>query len=195
MNAHKGYSDQELVRLLRHGNRDAFVELYERYWFMLYGSGFKILNNKEAVKDIVQDVFVWIWENRSTLHITYVKAYLKAALRFKIANYIRSGTIRDHFFDQFTHLSLHKDAPSSEEMIELKELRQVVHDSILQLPEKCREVYRLSREEGLNNRQIADRLGISIKTVENQMTIALKRLRSRLGFRLAYTLVFLCFLF
>jgi RNA polymerase sigma-19 factor, ECF subfamily len=183
------YSDQELVQLVAGNNQHAFEQLYERHWFELYQCGFAILHDKDAVKDIVQDVFVWLWENRTTLNVTYVKAYLKAAVRFKVANYIRNGNIRDHVIDELTKIPVHTLAATSEELIELKELQQVIHDSILQLPDKCREVYRLSREEGLTNREIAERLGISVKTVEAQMTIALKRIRTRLGLRLIGVLI------
>jgi len=189
VSVYHAYSDQELVRLLTGNDKEAFNQLYERHWFELYQSGYKILREADAVKDIVQDVFVWLWENRAALNITHIKAYLKAAVRFKIANYIRHGNIRDSYFEELSQLAAGSFTSTSDELIELKELRQVIHDSIMQLPEKCREVYRLSKEEGLNNREIAERLGISVKTVEAQMTIALKRLRTRIGFRLVFIII------
>jgi RNA polymerase sigma-70 factor (family 1) len=189
-NRNNGYSDQELVQLLAKSDQHAFEQIYERHWFELYQTGYNILRDGDAVKDIVQDVFIWLWENRTTANITYIRAYLKAAVRFKIANYIRSGNIRESFFDELAKLPGNQLSSTSDELIELKELQQVIHDSILQLPKKCREVYRLSREEGLSNHEIASRLGISVKTVEAQMTIALKRLRAQLGPRLIYLMIF-----
>lgn len=193
MGLFKAYSDQELVQLLVNNDQEAFEQLYERHWFELYRSGLHILKDADAAKDIVQDVFVWLWENRATLHITYLQAYLKAAVRFKVANYIRSGNIRHHFFDELARFPSDPSAPTGDERIELKELQQVIHDSVLQLPEKCREVYCLSREEGLSNREIAERMGISVKTVEAQMTIALKRLQTRLSFELPFIIMVYCF--
>jgi RNA polymerase sigma-70 factor (family 1) len=189
MNFYDGYQDQELVRLIANNDEEAFGLLYKRHWFDLYQSAFYLLKDNDASKDIVQDVFLWFWENRSTLYISNVKAYLKTAVRFKAANIIRSGNIRQSFFDDFVAIPAHSCAASCSEIIELKELQQIIQEEISELPEKCREVYLLSREQGLRNQDIAEGLGISIKTVEAQMTIAIKRLRTRIGFRYIFIII------
>lgn len=194
MNVYNDYSDQELVQLLVSNDQAAFEQLYERHWFQLYQSAFYMVRDTDMSKDIVQDVFLWLWEKRTTLHVDNLRAYLKAAVRFKVANFIRSGNIRGSFFDELAKLSPSSLSLTSQETTELKELQRVIHDAILQLPEKCREIYLLSREEGLSNRRIAERLGISAKTVEAQMTIALKRLRSRIGYRLICLVILSAFL-
>lgn len=129
--------------------------------------------------DIVQDVFAWMWEHRHTLQVVSVKAYLKAAVRFKMANYIRSGRVRDTFFQELANYTPSNLPPGAEELAEARELQAIIQRAIGQLPQKCQEIFRLSREERLSNQEIAKRLGVSVKTVENQMTIALKRLRSK----------------
>ncbi|MDB5247468.1 MAG: transcriptional regulator, LuxR family [Segetibacter sp.] len=189
MGVYNEYSDQQLTQLLISNDHDAFDQLYERHWFQLYQSAFYLLRDTDASKDIVQDVFLWIWENRVALNLGNVKAYLKAAVRFKVANYIRSGNIRESFFDQLAKAPPSSISAGGDEVTELRELQRVIYEAILQLPPKCREVYLMSKEEGLSNRQIAERLRISIKTVEAQMTIALKRLRERIGFRLVYIIL------
>ena len=194
MEVYTTYSDLDLIQLLANNDHEAFEQLYERHWFYLYQSAFYLLRNSSASKDVVQDVFLWVWENRSSLQISNVKAYLKAAVRFKVANFIRSGNIRESFFDKLSGASLHGQAPSGDEFAEVRELQQIIHDAILQLPERCQEIYRLSKEEGMSNREIAERLDVSIKTVEAQMTIALKRLRTRVGFRLVCLLIVYSFL-
>ena len=108
-----------------------------------------------------------------------------------MANYIRSGKIRESFFNQVSKLNAGEIATSADDDVSLKELQNIIHKAILQLPDKCREVYLLSRNEGLTNRQIAERLGISIKTVEAQMSIALKRLRSTIGVYFIVQLIWL----
>jgi len=180
LTAYSTYSDSELVALLSQGNQQAFETLYSRHWEDLFKTAFFILRDHDSCKDIVQDIFVWIWERRNGLEIQSLKSYLKAAVKFKVANYIRSGNIRESFFDELSHADYSASQATSEEMAEVKELNSLIQQAISHLPDKCREVFRLSRNESLTNQQIAERLGISIKTVENQMTIAIRRIRSEI---------------
>ena len=178
MTAYTEYTDGRLLELLAENDQQAFEQLYTRHWAGLYQSAFFILRDGDACKDIIQDVFVWLWEHRHSVQIKSVPSYLRAAVRFKIANYIRSGRIRASFFDELAALNPTVLPPDSQELAEVRELRALIHQVIGELPPKCQEIFRLSREERLSNQEIADRLGLSVKTVENQMTIALRRLRS-----------------
>jgi RNA polymerase sigma-70 factor (family 1) len=173
-------TDQELISLLCQGNEHAFNTLYERHWAGLYKFAFFIVRDKDACKDLIQDVFVWVWEHRQGLVIESPGSYLKAAVKYKIANYIRSGNIRDSFFEEAAKFDFAVSTPGSAEFTELKELNNIIQKVVANLPFKCREIFRLSREGNLTNREIAEQLGISIKTVENQITIALHRLRAHL---------------
>jgi RNA polymerase sigma-70 factor (ECF subfamily) len=127
--------------------------------------------------DIVQDVFVWIWQQRQQIKVhTSVQAYLKTAVKYKLANYIRSGKVRQDLLDNWVMETTYTH--TGQDSAELRELKAIIQQTIEGLPEKCREVFTLSRNHGLTNQQIAEKLGISVKTVENQMTIALRRLRA-----------------
>ncbi len=95
-----------------------------------------------------------------------------------MANCIRSGNIRESFFDELAKFVPSPLSPTSEEFAEIKELNAIIQQAIWNLPEKCREIFKLSREEHLSNQEIANRLSISVKTEENQMTIALRHIRS-----------------
>lgn len=183
------YTDEELIKLLDLNNEQAFDALYTRHWFHLYQSAFYLLRDSSASKDVVQEVFISLWNKENSSDIKNLKAYLRAAVRFKVANYIRAGNIRNSFFDQIENLPKNTGSPTADELLEVKELQRVIKDTIDQLPEKCREVYRLSKEEGLSNKEIAQRLGISFKTVENQMTIAMKRIRGRIELHLILVMV------
>ncbi|HSF44604.1 MAG TPA: RNA polymerase sigma-70 factor, partial [Chitinophagaceae bacterium] len=171
-------------------NQDAFNILYVRYWEYLYKFAFLILRDKDACKDVVQDVFIWVWEHRKGLEMHTPKSYLRTAVKYKIANYIRTGNIRNSFFDEAAQVAHSQTNPGSAEFAELKELKNVIQVTIAHLPVKCQEIYRLSREENLSNREIARQLGISVKTVENQMTIALHRIRVNVDAHLTAVILF-----
>ncbi len=178
MQDYSSYTDAELVVLLSQSDKSAFDALYLRNWEDLYKSAYYILRDQEASKDIVQDVFVWLWKHRETVKIALVKSYLRAAVKFKVANYIRAGKIREKFFDEIISFKPTHSLSQSDELAEVRDLNIIIQQAVSLLPEKCREVYKLSREAHLSNQEIANRLDISVKTVENQMTIALRRLRS-----------------
>lgn len=181
LTAYSTYSDPELLLLLAQGDQYAFEMIYTRHWQDLYKSAFIILKDHDASKDIIQNIFVWIWEHKQELKITSLKSYLKAAVKFKVANYIRSGKIRNDFFQELANFNF-SALPIREELTETRELNAIIQQAIAHLPQKCREIFLLSREENLTNQEIAKKLGISIKTVENQMTIALQRMRTAISF-------------
>lgn len=166
-----------MLVLLSNEDQQAFETLYERYWEDLYLLAYLMLGNKDASKDIVQEVFIWLWEHRLSSQIKSLRAYLKTAVKYKVANYIRSGNIRERFFEELSAVSTSLDDASALEMIKMKQMQECMHQEIEQLPDKCKEVFLLSREAHLSNKEIAQRLQISVKTVESQMTIALRRLR------------------
>lgn len=174
-------TDKELMSAISKGNQDAFNMLYSRHWEGLYKFAFLILKDKDACKDVIQDVFVWVWEHRIGLDMQTPKSYLKTAVKYKIANYIRTGSIRDSFFEEATRFKPAPSVPEAAEYAEVNELNHIIRLTVANLPMKCREIFRLSREQNLSNRDIARQLGISIKTVENQMTIALSRIRTSVG--------------
>jgi RNA polymerase sigma-70 factor (family 1) len=179
MPAYSLHTDSELLDFLKSGNMAAFDEIYQRYWNTLFRSAYYLLEDRAASMDIVQDVFVWLWENRDHVVHTTLKGYLVMAVRYKAANFIRNSKVRTAFIVENT---VPEPVQTSEEWkLELKELKAVIASFTETLPSRCKEVFYLSRHEHLSNREIACRLGISEKTVENQLTTALRKLRMRLG--------------
>jgi RNA polymerase sigma-70 factor (family 1) len=181
-------TDAELVELVNTGSEAAFAEIYRRYWNVMYQSGYNVLRDKDAALDIVQDVFVWVWNHRASLRITSLKAYLLCAVKYKIANYIRHEKAFVHVFDE-----LQKFKPEdvySDCELEVKELKEVILRFTDSLPGRSRTIFDLSRNQHLSNKEIAKQMGISEKTVENQMTITLKKLRISLG-KITFWMLFL----
>lgn len=173
------FQDSELLLKLSHDDKRAFDEIYRRYWNAMFGSAYNVLKEREACLDIVQELFLWLWEHRSGLNVASLKPYLLVAVKFKVANYIKRGKVRMSFFDKLKQI----DEPYElvEDSFEVKEMMEIINHFTNQLPEKCREIFLLSRQENLSNKEIAERLNISVKTVENQMTIALKKMRASLA--------------
>ncbi len=144
----------------------------------MYKFAFFMLRDKEACKDIIHDVFIWVWEHRTGLDMNCPKSYLKTAVKYKIANYIRTGNMKESFFEAASDFTPGESEPGAVEFAEVKELNHIIQLTVSRLPPKCQEIFRLSREENLSNKEIARQLGISTKTVENQITIALHRIRA-----------------
>ncbi len=176
---YKDIQDDELLFRIGNGDHIAYDEIYRRYWSTMFQSAYNLLREREVCMDIVQDVFIWLWEHRSNINVRSLKPYLLVAVKFKVANYIKKGKVRSSFFDELQRIG--EPVELLEESIEVKQLLEIINYFIGQLPEKCREIFLMSRHEHLSNKEIAERLGISIKTVENQMTIALKKMKTSLG--------------
>jgi len=169
-------SDQEILSLIGKDDRAAFGELYSRYWRSLYQTAWNVLRDQESCMEVIQEVFVWLWDHRSGLQINSLPSYLKAAVKYKVTDILRNNKVREACFVNLDELDaanlLFDDDP-----LELKELKAVIAQMSAKLPERARLIFELSRNEQLSNREIADKLGISEKTVENQITISLKKIR------------------
>ncbi|WP_295713397.1 RNA polymerase sigma-70 factor [Mucilaginibacter sp.] len=172
-------SDVQLIDRLKSGDDGALTAIYKKYWQQLYLSAYHILKDEQACEDIIQELFIKLWDNRSSVQISVsLKAYLYASIRYEVYRQVRNSMSTSDVFDTlFDRLQ----TPVDYENIEYKELIAQVSSAVNALPQKCREVYKLSREEYLSHKQIASRLNISTKTVENHLTKALKQLRTSLG--------------
>ncbi|WP_036603868.1 RNA polymerase sigma-70 factor [Olivibacter sitiensis] len=187
---YKNLHDNELLLKLRFDDQNAFEEIYRRYWSDMFHAAYNLLREREACMDIVQELFVWLWEHRNSLNVASLRPYLMAAVKFKVANYIKKGKVRSSFFDQIKEMEEPYELIEDSNM-EVKEMMTIINHFTNQLPEKCRDIFILSRHEELSNKEIAERLNISVKTVENQITIALRKLRSSLKRISSFLLFFL----
>ncbi|WP_316815707.1 RNA polymerase sigma-70 factor [Pedobacter nyackensis] len=177
MDAYSEYTDQELTDLLKQDDREAFNQIYNRYVQYLYQYAFNILKDEDECTDAVQDIFVWLWENRRKINVSILKGYLISAVKYKLTRVIQSSKRRSEILS----LNPFKEESFIEDSLEIKELKQAIHEFVLGLPERARMIFEMSRNEYLSNKEIAARLNISEKTVENQMTIVLKKLKLGLG--------------
>lgn len=166
MKSYPTYSDQELVRLLQRGDHAAFSVLYERHWEMLLGMAYNRLKDLAQAEDIVHDVFTSLWTSRESLNIQSFKNWMATAVKYMILRAAERASIEDNYVtEQGKNPSVEKALDDS---LADKQLAAMLAAEINQLPEKCRIVFQL-KLQGLSNSEIADEMGTTVKTVENQV--------------------------
>lgn len=172
-------SDESLLNLLKKGNRIAFNSLYERYWEQLFQSAIKVLQDEDLAKDVVQDVFVDLWSRRELVQIEKVSGYLFQAVKYQVFKQLRKVkdfSVLDETFENVLQ------ANSTEEELDVNELQKNLNRSLESLPEKYRLIYELSRVDHLSNKEIAEKLQLSPRTVDWYLHNVLKQLRSALAY-------------
>ena len=188
MPAHNTYSDTKLLQSLKSGDQSAFNTLYELYAASLTGYAAARLASLEEARDIIHDLFVYIWEERDSITIsTSFKSFLFAAVRYRIIDHIRKNITRREYAEIAQRLTADYIA-STEDELTAKEIRQTLELAVNNLPSRTKEIYRLSRHRQLAVKEIASRLHLSEQTVKNQLTTALSYLRISLE-RIAVLLV------
>lgn len=176
------YSQESVVLYLNKGKVDAFEQIYQSYWSELYSYAYNILRDKAVCEEIVQEIFFSLWTKRRELQITHsIRAYLFTAVKFQTLNYIKSEKLKRNYAASYGDFKKILFDNSNEENIHLADLKNLVENEVSKLPEKCQQIFRMSRNEHHSIKNIADLLNISHKTVENQLSKALKQLRSSLG--------------
>lgn len=184
MSLYNIYNDKELFDLLRTEDVTAFTEIYNRYWKKLYVTANAILNDDEAARDIIQNVFISLWERRQSAEIEFPAAYLQQATRFQVFKAIRASKADASFYRRLTDVSA---TIIFEKPLLFKELLQLLHKILEELPEDQSRAFLLNRNDGLSYREIAAEMNISTKTVEKKISNTLKSLR--IGFNEAFVLV------
>ncbi|MFB9076143.1 RNA polymerase sigma-70 factor [Flavobacterium procerum] len=173
-------TDDEILQRLRAGDKKALTILYDSHWKPLFASSYLLLKDRELCEEIMQDVFIDLWNRRSDLQIKIsFKSYLYACVRYKVfAEFRKDKPERIELYDDIN--ARFQYATPETRMIH-EELEHHINLIVESLPEKCQLVFKLSRNELLSHKEIAEQLGISTKTVENHITNALRVLRDSLG--------------
>lgn len=175
------HSDEELLSLLKQGSKEAFNQIYERYYTLLYAHAHRKLQDKEDVRNILQMLFVYIWNNKENLAIhSSLSAYLYTSVRNRILNFIRDSKVREKYL-----VSLQEFSEKGENLVESrlheKELIKVVEQEVARLPPQMRLVFEMSRNMDMSHSEIATELNISPLTVRVHIKNALRILRVKLG--------------
>ena len=162
------------MRRLSENDKAAFAEIYHRYWELLLGMAYNRLKNRQAAEDVVHDVFAGIWINRNKQDITVLRSYLATAVKYRILKEVRKAALARHHSQRLPAMQVSSDMDAA---LDHKSILILLHKEVEILPEKCRLVFRYSREQGMTVREIAEKMHTSPKTVENQLNKALRRLR------------------
>jgi len=171
-------TDLDLWEAIKMDNEQAFASLFNRYWSKLYSTAYSYTRDKEVCADIVHDIFLSLWTKRAELEIQSFTAYLTSATRYKVYKHLSASksSIIDYKEEPevFETASLVNDA---ENKLNRQDFETEIDNYLVDLPRRCREIFIMSRRLHLSNDEIAEKLGISKRTVENQITHALKHLR------------------
>ena len=193
--------EREYVFALKLGDESAFREIMEQWYSRLFNFANGYLNNRENTKEIIQDVFLQLWNHRSRLaENTSLNAYLFTLTRNRCIDRIRSERRALQFYsdrqEEYIHLTENYNALSDSilDNIFATELQAEIDSAIAQLPDQCQKVFLLSRNKGLKNREISETLSISEKTVESHITKALHAIRAALERKLPSALILIMIL-
>ncbi|MCX2573386.1 RNA polymerase sigma factor [Pedobacter sandarakinus] len=191
MSTYKALTDQQLFEFMQEGDKFAFEEIYDRFNGLLYIYACKMVADKEEAKDIVQEIFVYLWGNPNIKIKTQLSAYLYTAVRYKIFDWLDKNKSRTNYLQSLADFADMGEFVT-DNYIREREFSSLIEKEVALLPPKMRVIFEMSRTQHLTQKQIGEILHLSDKTVKKQMSNALKVLRLKLtSFLLLAGIVFL----
>ncbi len=183
--------DQELVPFLREGSKDAFRILYDRYGAKIYRFALGYLKSEQDAEELVQDVFLKFWTKRDLLNASgNIRAYLYKVAVNSIYDFIRRKNL-ELAFQEFVNGQPNEDDSTWEEVV-YNDLAAQLDQLMAQMPEQRRKIFKMSKEKGLSNDEIAESLGLSKRTVENQIYRGTAFLKEKLNHNSILSVLFFC---
>ncbi|MBF4470860.1 RNA polymerase sigma factor [Flavobacterium sp. HJJ] len=180
MSAYHKYADQNLLNLLKEDDQLAYTEIFERYSKILVNHAYKMLGSRDEANDVVQDVFLAIWNKRNEIILTgSLSSYLYKAVKNRILNHIAHEKVVSRYADSILNF-IENDYVLADSKLREEELEAIIEKEITLLPEKMREVFLLRKVEELSYEEIAVKLNITDKTAKQQVYNSLKILRHKL---------------
>jgi RNA polymerase sigma-70 factor, ECF subfamily len=176
----KNYEELFIFNRMAEGDKEAFRFFFEKYYTGLCNLVNIYIHDPVMSEEIVQDIYIYFWERKKDISIeTSVRSYLFRASKNKSLNYIRNEKTKLAIQERLMKMS-YTDHEMPDKILDAAQLREIIETSVNTLPKKCREIYILGKEKNFSYNEIAKELDISVKTVENQMGKALKKLRELL---------------
>ncbi|MEP6464967.1 MAG: sigma-70 family RNA polymerase sigma factor [Parafilimonas sp.] len=168
-------SDEVLMKLLKTDDEEAFKEIYKRYWHQLYKTAYSKLHLHEIAEEIVQNIFVKLWEKRTVSSILHLENYLQTSIKYQVINYYKSLLVKEKYLRNIKDESLATDTSATKLL--LNELNIIIDKAMHSLSEKTQLIFNLSRKENYTVKEISENLQLSEKAVEYHITKSLKQLR------------------
>lgn len=176
-----------IIKQLQDGNEKVFEQIVREYWPRMFKFALIYTQNNETSQELVQDTFLVLWNNRAILKDnTNLITYLMVVLRNKCLNLLEQARIRQLYIEEIDDETIYQRAnlyvlqDEASQIVESEDLHKAIERALSKLPEKTREVFMLSRYDGLKNQQIAETKNISQKTVEYHISKALQILKEEL---------------
>jgi RNA polymerase sigma-70 factor (family 1) len=177
--SYTSYKDQELLGAIRRDDECAFAELFARYGKVTYKMAYSRVRSREAAEEIVQSLFITLWDKRATLSINNISSYFFAAVKHRVLNAIESKIVHKKYWDYYKNF-IPRQENITEHTVEFNELMEAIEKRMEYLPEKSRKVFRLNHFEGQSIAEIANRLDLSEKAIQYHLSRSLKELRLHL---------------
>ncbi|SEA00950.1 RNA polymerase sigma-70 factor, ECF subfamily [Arachidicoccus rhizosphaerae] len=177
MSVFETYSDEHLLELLMEGQEEALTEIYQRYWQQLIEIGYRFTNDKQAVEEIVNDVFLKLWSNPEKFQVRSLPAYLFTSIKFGIYKMVLKKKRRKDLLANYECKLLTEE---EQQRIEIKFMEEYLKEVVESLPEKSRLIYNYSRNEEMSVADISSKMNMKTKAIEYHITKTLKLLRTAL---------------
>jgi RNA polymerase sigma-70 factor (ECF subfamily) len=171
--------EDKIVKAINEGDEEAFIKIYELYWYMVFSIAYKRLGKKEIAKELTQDLFLKLWEKRCELKPQKISNYLCVSIKNAVIDHIHSRLVADKYIDFYKTLGESKSS-ATEDVVEFDDLSEAIERGLSKLPTKTQEVFKLSRLDSWPSDKIARHLNLSEKTVGYHLTKSLKFMRSYL---------------
>ena len=170
---------ETILQNIQRGNLQEFEKLFKEYYPLLCHYALRFVKDSDQAEEIVQELFCQLWENRKELKIhTSLKAYLYKSTYFNSLQVLRKRGIKNQYVDYVKNHKSEQSQPNN--LVEENEIYNIIQRTLIKLPSRCGQIFKMSRFEGLKYQEIADQLSISVKTVEANMGKALKAFRKNL---------------
>ena len=173
----------DLITSLKQGDQKQWEIIYKKHWEHVFDSAYKRVGSEDIAQDITQDIFISLWEKRDTLEIREsLAAYLQGSVKYRVINYFKANLTKEKYTKDLLSLMGNTSTLHPTNQLAIKEIHKELDQAIAELPERMRLIFSMSRKQEKSNNEISTELNLSIQTVKNQLTAALKIIRKRLAY-------------